>query len=377
MLVTNFVVCLLRNDEWLQPDRFSLRSAGVWGLALARHDPKNGRDFEEQKYLWLAEALEKLPVAIGLIDANGRFIALNGTMRDIFGDVIPSRDAEQIKKWRVFDDEGNVLDPSRWPSERTLRGGHAMNCANAIYLPDTDQQRRLRLFSTPFVDANGQSAGLVLMQDVELERRALEHNFERMQQRFIDTLVMTIRQAAHTDKDAATAQQSIVKAMGFAVSDKGKGVDSLSPREEEVLRLMAWGNSRKQIGAQLGIAVKTVEFHRGSAARKLELKDRVDVVRYAIDRGWLTNGTPPTGERPGKFAANPGECPGSFADATCIGSDSSGGRFGARRWKTSKQKRRRPEEKACGSKARSRRAEEPQGHHAGVRIRRRRAGLAA
>lgn len=256
---------------------------------MARHDPKNGQDFEVQKYLWLAEALEKLPVAIGLIDAHGRFIALNGTMRDIFGDVIPSRDAAQVKKWRVFDDAGNLLDPSHWPSERTLRGGHAMNCADAIYLPDTDQQRRLRLFSTPFVDASGQSAGLVLMQDVELEQRAYEARFDRLQQRFVDTLVTTIKRVADRSDSAAEAQRDIARTMGFAGPRKDSRLDRLSPREEEVLRLMAWGNSRKEIGAQLGIAVKTVEFHRSSATKKLALRSRVDVVRYAIDRGWLTN----------------------------------------------------------------------------------------
>lgn len=258
---------------------------------MARYDPGSEEGFEAQKNLWLAEALEKLPVAIGLIDADGRFIALNGTMRGMFGDVIPSRNVEQAKKWQVFDDDGNLLDPSSWPSERTLRGSHVMNGADGVYMPNTDQQRRLRLVSTPFVDASGRSAGLVLMQDVELERRAQEQQFERMQQRFVDTLVTTIKRAAYTGNDAAEAQRNIARTMGFAGLQKDKGTDGLSPREEEVLRLMAWGNSRKEIGAQLGIAVKTVEFHRSSAAKKLELKSRVDVVRYAIDRGWLTNGT--------------------------------------------------------------------------------------
>lgn len=261
------------------------------GLGLGRYDPHGVECFEAQKNLWLVEALERLPVAIGLIDADGRFIALNGTMRGIFGDVIPSRDAEQVKKWQVFDDHGNLLDPSQWPSERTLRGFHAMNGADGVYMPNTDQQRRLRLFSMPFVDASGQSAGLVLMQDVELERRAQEQQCEQMQQRFIDTLVTTIKRAAHAGNDAAEAQHHIAKTMGFVGVNRDKSADGLSPREEEVLRLMAWGNSRKEIGAQLGIAVKTVEFHRSSATKKLELRSRVDVVRYAIDRGWLTNGT--------------------------------------------------------------------------------------
>lgn len=282
---------LCRDDRWLKPNRISAwGDREIGGLGLARYDPESEAGFEAQKNLWLAEALETLPVAIGLIDASGRFIALNGTIRSIFADVIPSRNAEQRKKWQVFDEKGNLLDPSCWPSERTLRGGHMMNGADGVYMPNTDRQRRLRLFSTPFVDASGQSAGLVLMQDVELTRYAQERQLERTQQRFVDTLVTTIERAAHSGNDAAEAQRHIAKTMGFAGINKEKGMDGLSPREEEVLRLMAWGNSRKDIGAQLGIAVKTVEFHRSSAAKKLELRSRADIVRYAIDRGWFING---------------------------------------------------------------------------------------
>jgi len=257
---------------------------------MARLDPSSVQGFAEQKSAWLAEALERLPVAIGLIDASGKFIANNGALRGLLGPVIPSRNADAIKAWQVFDDAGHKVEPNNWPSEKTLRGGHTMNGAEGVYMPNTDQERRLRLFSTPFVDASGSSAGLILMQDVALERRAQEHKFGQMQQRFVDALVTTIRQVAHSDETAADAHSIVAQTMGFTGAVR-KAPDGLSPREEEVLRLMAWGNSRKQIGAQLGIAVKTVEFHRSSAARKLDLKSRVDVVRYAIDRGWMNVGS--------------------------------------------------------------------------------------
>jgi two-component system response regulator NreC len=61
----------------------------------------------------------------------------------------------------------------------------------------------------------------------------------------------------------------------------------VSYREREVLRLMAVGHSNKETAARLGISVKTVEVHKSNAMRKLALKGRTDVIRYAVLHGWL------------------------------------------------------------------------------------------
>jgi DNA-binding NarL/FixJ family response regulator len=65
-----------------------------------------------------------------------------------------------------------------------------------------------------------------------------------------------------------------------------KRVD-LSAREEDVLKKVAWGYSNKEISAQLDISVKTVEAHKANAMKKLELRSRIDVVRFALLQGWL------------------------------------------------------------------------------------------
>ena len=62
---------------------------------------------------------------------------------------------------------------------------------------------------------------------------------------------------------------------------------SVTDREKEVLRRMAVGQSNKEIAAELEIAVKTVEVHKANAMRKLSLRGRTDVVRYAVLNGWL------------------------------------------------------------------------------------------
>lgn len=58
-------------------------------------------------------------------------------------------------------------------------------------------------------------------------------------------------------------------------------------REVEVLRLMAFGHSNKEIASALAISVKTVEVHKTNAMRKLGLQGRSDVMKYAMLQGWL------------------------------------------------------------------------------------------
>lgn len=64
-------------------------------------------------------------------------------------------------------------------------------------------------------------------------------------------------------------------------------VESLSDREYETLRLVAYGHSNKAIAAQLDVTEKSIETYRLRACQKLGLKSRVDIVRFALDEGWL------------------------------------------------------------------------------------------
>jgi DNA-binding NarL/FixJ family response regulator len=61
----------------------------------------------------------------------------------------------------------------------------------------------------------------------------------------------------------------------------------MSEREQEVLRLIAWGYSNKEIAARLDLSVKTVEAHKANTMKKLGLKSRIDIIRYALLQGWL------------------------------------------------------------------------------------------
>jgi DNA-binding NarL/FixJ family response regulator len=68
------------------------------------------------------------------------------------------------------------------------------------------------------------------------------------------------------------------------VSSVDPELDQLTPREQEVLRLLARGYSYREIGAELFISIKTVETHASNVLRKLQLSSRHQLTRWAADR---------------------------------------------------------------------------------------------
>src|SRR5690349_11465731 len=61
-------------------------------------------------------------------------------------------------------------------------------------------------------------------------------------------------------------------------------LDQLTPREREVLRLLARGYAYKEIGSELFISIKTVETHVSNVLRKLQMSNRYELSRWAADR---------------------------------------------------------------------------------------------
>jgi two-component system response regulator NreC len=62
-------------------------------------------------------------------------------------------------------------------------------------------------------------------------------------------------------------------------------VDELTPRERDVLRLIALGHTNAEIASMLHVSIRTVENHRASVLRKLGLRTRADLVRQANEAG--------------------------------------------------------------------------------------------
>jgi DNA-binding NarL/FixJ family response regulator len=81
------------------------------------------------------------------------------------------------------------------------------------------------------------------------------------------------------------ASQAVVDASMAANLQRA---DRLTPREQQVVRLVAEGKATRAIAGELGISVKTAEFHRGRIMEKLNIHSTAGLVRYAIREGMIT-----------------------------------------------------------------------------------------
>lgn len=105
-----------------------------------------------------------------------------------------------------------------------------------------------------------------------------------------DELRNAIRSAAagHVPLDPRVARVLLPAARG------GRPEDALSPREQDVLRLVAEGRANKQIGRALGISERTVKSHLGSVFRQIGVADRTSAALWARDHlsGLRTDDSP-------------------------------------------------------------------------------------
>ncbi len=99
----------------------------------------------------------------------------------------------------------------------------------------------------------------------------------------IDTeLLNAIRSVAKGDGYISPA---VAGALNEKAKDAANPVDTLSPREREVLLLIAEGQTNKEIATKLNLSVYTVDSHRGKIMEKLNLHSAGELVRFAIKNG--------------------------------------------------------------------------------------------
>jgi DNA-binding NarL/FixJ family response regulator len=102
------------------------------------------------------------------------------------------------------------------------------------------------------------------------------------------------------DQDLVNAIRAVMRGEPFLTNDAQRSLvrewmadgssgptEPLTPREQEVLKLIAEAHTNREIGEILHLSEKTVESHRGNLLRKLGMRDRVELVRYAIRRGLI------------------------------------------------------------------------------------------
>jgi DNA-binding NarL/FixJ family response regulator len=86
---------------------------------------------------------------------------------------------------------------------------------------------------------------------------------------------------------SAPAARHLIDALARGGADSGENGDTLTPRERDVLVEIARGFTNKEIAATLGVSVRTVESHRESLLRKLDVRGTAGLTRFAIAAGLL------------------------------------------------------------------------------------------
>jgi DNA-binding NarL/FixJ family response regulator len=129
---------------------------------------------------------------------------------------------------------------------------------------------------------------LTMHRDVTFARRALDagaSGFVLKHSASVE-LVTAIR-AALQGKTYLTPQLAgeVLEAMKEGSEQAGDPVASLTPRQREVLQLLAEGRSAKEIAASLGISARTVEFHKYQMMETLDLHTNAELIHFALKHG--------------------------------------------------------------------------------------------
>jgi DNA-binding NarL/FixJ family response regulator len=114
-----------------------------------------------------------------------------------------------------------------------------------------------------------------------------------------DDLIHAIREVAAGGLayDPAVTSRALASQVSDTVRVSEPHITDLSPREKEVLTMLAWGHSNKEIAAKLRVSVKTIETYRARIGEKAGLRSRTEMVRFALRAGWLDETRPPPPDR--------------------------------------------------------------------------------
>ncbi len=109
-----------------------------------------------------------------------------------------------------------------------------------------------------------------------------------------DELIKAIETVARggVHYEPALASKALARQTGSATTSGQLDAAALSDREREVLVLLAWGYSNKEIATRLKLSVKTIETYKVRITEKLRFRSRTEMVQFALRQGWLNETDP-------------------------------------------------------------------------------------
>jgi two-component system response regulator NreC len=151
-----------------------------------------------------------------------------------------------------------------------------------VLILDVNMPDGLGVDAVPGLREEAPETAIVLLtmdRDLTLARRALEAGARGYL--FKDAAHLELIEAVRNAAEGRDFLPASVAA-GLRGADQGER-PILSPRETEVLRLMALGHTNREIAEALSLSVRTVETHRAHVQQKLGLSSRPELTRYALD----------------------------------------------------------------------------------------------
>jgi two-component system response regulator NreC len=177
----------------------------------------------------------------------------------------------------VVGEAGSIAEAREIAAERKPR----------VLVLDVNLPDGLAVDAVPALRAEAPGTAIVLLtmeRDLTLARRALDAGASGYL--FKDSAHLELIEAV---RDAAKGEQHLGPAVAAGLKNDGAPADRpvLSPRETDVLKLMALGHTNREIGEQLSLSVRTVETHRAHIPQKLGLSSRPELTRYALTNGLI------------------------------------------------------------------------------------------
>jgi DNA-binding NarL/FixJ family response regulator len=101
----------------------------------------------------------------------------------------------------------------------------------------------------------------------------------------LEDLVLAVRTVAAGGRFLESRLASVAEADELDPGRPADDLEQLTPREREILQLVAEGHTNKAIGQRLGLSVKTVDVHRTNVMKKLDMHSAQALTRFAVRRG--------------------------------------------------------------------------------------------
>lgn len=156
----------------------------------------------------LAAVLEQLPVAVSVLDRQGKVILLNSLMRQYVPAAIAAPNADEPIRWRTWSADGIPLPPGQWPALRALRGETVVPGLEFLFTDDAGRERWTAVNTAPLRDDRGEISGaIVVIQDINERKRAEAQLHELQARRLAEEQAYTARlQELYAQEQAARAQ---------------------------------------------------------------------------------------------------------------------------------------------------------------------------